>query len=159
VIRLGLALLLGLAAVYAFGAQWGWDALLPALPDPPATERTRSLELGVEADTVAEPVVPPPVEAKPHAPPVREYALAASEWQEGSAAAPVRDDPPEVAAAPIRAPAAAAIAEDAAPADAPTEGPDPLEPVAVPPETVDLDRSAELVRRMLSLHRRAGGRR
>jgi hypothetical protein len=145
VIRLGLALLLGLAAVYAFGAQWGWDAVLPVLPDPPATERTRDLDLAAEAE---EPVLRTPAQAESQAPPVREYALTPSEWQEGSAAP---DDPPrnvpETVGTLVAASDDAPTAEDGAPADAPSADP------------VDLDRSAELVRRMLSLHRRAGERR
>ncbi len=155
-IRLALALLLGLAAVYAFGAQWGWDAVLPALPDPPATERTRTLDLAAEAE---EPAPPAPVAAESQAPPVREYALTPSEWQEGSASAPVQDDLPEVAEALVAAPADAATAGEGAPADARAAHPDPLASFAAPPEPVDLDRSADLVRRMLSLQRRAGGTR
>jgi len=42
VIRLGLALLLGLAAAYAFGAHGGWDAVLPTFSPADGPMATRA---------------------------------------------------------------------------------------------------------------------
>jgi hypothetical protein len=133
VTNLVLTLVVALAALYAADRM----GRLPKLGDGPArSDTTRSVE-------IAEPILPQPepaVVAPPEPAPAAEVAAPAPPFQE----ARLESD----------------LVSEGATEAIPEPAPDPeLDAPAALPEPVEQDRSAALVRRMLSLYRRGGERR